>query len=115
MSATATVNLAAPNNADGLWLRDVSAIAAIEPALAAAKWRIQVRGAAGDTDAYLDIPNEHGAIAYTGGVLTVSVPLSIMSRVPAGLYVWDGIYTTEDGRTVRWGAGDFVVQQGVTR
>lgn len=115
MSAFPTIDVTAPNNADGVWVRDVSAIAAVEPTIATVVWRIQVRSAASNASAILDIPNSHGSISYASGVLTVRVPLAIMRRLSPGSYAWDGIYTTDDGRTVKWFEGAFTIEQGVTR
>lgn len=110
-----TINVTARNNCDGVWVRDVSSIAAVEPSIASATWRIQVRAAAGDSIAVLDIPRTHGSISFASNTITVTVPLAVMSRLPAGAYVWDGVYSTADGRTVAWFEGMFTVEQGVTR
>lgn len=116
MSAFPTIDVTAPNNADGVWVRNISAIIAADPSAATAAFRIQVRASASDASTVLDIPNSHGSISYASGALTVRVPMSVMAaRCKATSYVWDGIYTTTDGRTVKWFEGTFTVEQGVTR
>ena len=115
MSAFPIINVTASNNADGVWIRDVSAIAAVDPSIASASWRIQVRTTADSPIVVLDIPNSNGSISFASNVVLVRVPLSTMSRIAPGSYVWDGVYTTPDGRTVKWFEGTFTVEQGVTR
>lgn len=115
MSSVPKIDLATRNNVDGVWVRDVSAILAADPEAATASWRVQVRSAAASSLVVLDVPTTHGAVELVAGALVVTVPLAVMRLLEAGTYAWDGIYTTLAGRTVPWAAGDFVVEQGVTR
>lgn len=115
MSSVPKIDLATRNNVDGVWVRDVSAILAADPEAEAAAWRIQVRSAATSSLVVLDVPETHGAAEMVAGALVVTVPLAVMQTLEAGAYVWDGVYTTLSGRVVSWAAGDFVVEQGVTR
>lgn len=114
MTAFPRIDVLAPTNADGYWVRDVSQVIAADPEAATADWRTQVRSKAGDRIVVLDMSSDDGSLSLVGSVLIHAVPLAAMRRVEPATYAWDGVYTTASGRTVKWFEGDFIAHAGVT-